>query len=112
MINGKKKGSAYEVAIRNLFRSLGWASCETARYESKKTDDMKVDLCHTDPFNIQTKAIENSINYERVLGMMPQGINYNVVFHKCRRKEYVIMEQKDFVELLQMMIHEGIIKTE
>lgn len=89
----------------------GFSECQTSRNESKKRDDEKVDLCGTEPFNIQCKAVQ-SINLHTVLSEMPDESNYNLVFHKRDRKgEVVAMMKEDFYELLDMLIKNKIINA-
>ena len=94
----RRAGHDYERQIAKELRHLGFINCRTSRYASKMLDDLKVDLTYTNPFNIQCK---NSlrINYKETLSEMPDDHNYNVIFHKCRRKEYVIMDKASFIEI-------------
>lgn len=110
-INARKKGCAYELQIRDFFRDLGWAKAVSSRSESKNKDDQGIDLCFTDPFNIQTKAVEKLGSLHDVLSKMPNDSNYNLVFHKRNRKGTVVaMTIEDFKELLQQLITNQIIK--
>lgn len=104
----RNKGHRYERKIRREFVKLGWEECNTSRYESWKMDDDKVDLVHTEPFNVQCKAQESGVNYEKLLTEMPEDSNYNVVFHKRNRRETITMSKDDFYALLQMLKQNGI----
>lgn len=110
MINGRNKGNAYERRLRKEFIDMGWTKCQTARYASKMVDDSKVDLCFVDPFNIQAKAIENSVNYIKLLPQMPSDCNYNIIIHKRDRKEYAIMEKSTLYALIKLLVKNQIIK--
>jgi len=107
----RNKGLNYERKIRREFIDLGFTNCTTSRYESKKVDDSKVDLCNTDPFNIQCKAVEKGINYNKLLSEMPKDENYNIILHKKDRKEIVVLSKSDFMELLDMLIVNKIIQV-
>lgn len=110
-INSKNKGSQYEQKIARELRELGFEKCLTSRLASKLLDDMKVDFVCTDPFNIQAKAVEKGLVYHTVLQEMPEGSNYNVIFHKKNRKpELVVMLKEDFYEIIKILINEKIIK--
>lgn len=110
-INPRKKGHSYELTIRDWFRELGWTNAVSSRSESKNKDDQGVDLCYTDPFYIQAKAVEKLGSLHDILARMPKGSHYNLVFHKKNRKGTIVaMTIEDFRELLQMLITNQIIK--
>tara|TARA_R110000796_G_C14264459_1_gene400416 strand:+ start:204 stop:470 length:267 start_codon:yes stop_codon:yes gene_type:complete len=74
---------------------------ERSSYVNKKLDDAGVDLVGTDPFNIQCKAVERSMDLHTVLADMPEDQNYNVVFHKRNNQgQIVAMRLDDFMELI------------
>jgi hypothetical protein len=107
----RNKGLNYERKIRREFIDLGFTACNTSRYESKKVDDSKVDLCNTEPFNIQCKAVETGINYNKLLAEMPKDENYNIVLHKRNRKEIAVLSKSDFMELVEILIVNKVIKV-
>lgn len=88
-INARKKGHTYELQIRDFFIDLGFKECVSSRLESKRMDDMKVDLCYTGPFHVQCKAIENLGSSHKVLAEMPKD-KMPVVFHKKNRQGTVV----------------------
>lgn len=103
-INPRKKGHSYELQIRDWFRELGWDKAVSSRSESKNKDDQGVDLCYTDPFNIQAKAVEKLGSLHDILARMPKDSNYNLVFHKRNRKGTIVaMTLEDFKEIIQML---------
>jgi hypothetical protein len=107
----RTKGHNYERQIAKEMRELGWPDAATSRYVSQELDDQKVDIARTDPFNIQCKAYKNNPQYTKILSEMPEGANYNIVFHKKPRQgEFVIMKKEDFYELLRAMRVEKILK--
>lgn len=104
-INARKKGHAYELDIRDYFRGLGWEHCVSSRSESKNKDDQGVDLCFTDPFNVQAKAVEKLGSTHDILAKMPKDKNINLVFHKRNRKGTVVsMTQESFTVLINMIL--------
>jgi hypothetical protein len=110
-INPRVKGHSFELKIRDWFRELGWYKSVSSRSESKNKDDQGVDLCYTDPFNIQAKAVEKLGSIHDILERMPKDENYNLVFHKRNRKGTIVaMTIEDFKELLEMLINNQIIK--
>jgi hypothetical protein len=110
-INPRKKGHGYELQIRDWFRELGWIKAVSSRSESKNKDDQGIDLCYTDPFSIQAKAVEKLGSLHDILAKMPNDSNYNIVFHKKNRKGTIVaMTIEDFKELLEMLITNKIIK--
>ena len=110
-INPRKKGHSYELQIRDWFRELGWDKAVSSRSESKNKDDQGVDLCYTDPFNVQAKAVEKLGSIHDILAKMPKDSNYNLVFHKRNRKGTIVaMTLEDFKEIVQMLITNKILK--
>lgn len=109
-INPRKKGHTYELVIRDWFRDLGWSRAVSSRSESKNKDDQGIDLCYTDPFNVQAKAVEKLGSIHDVLAKMPKD-NYNLVFHKRNRKGTIVaMTIEDFKEIVEKLIQNQIIK--
>ena len=109
-MKSRRKGHDYERAIRLEFRKLGWKFCQTSRYASKAIDDAKIDLVGTDPFAIQCKATASNPSYHKILDQMkPNKPLYKLIYHKREGREYVIMEKNDWLEILEMLIDNGII---
>jgi hypothetical protein len=109
--NARKKGNNYELEVIKLFRELGW-NCVSSRSESKRTDDAGIDVCYSDPFQIQAKAWERAPSYHEVLKGMPEKKGmFNLLFHKRNRKGTVVaMPWEHFREILEMLISNQIIK--
>ena len=106
----RRAGHAYELQLIHEHIDLGFVDCVSSRSESKRMDDKGVDLMFTDPFRIQAKNVANSIQYDKTIGRMPKGKGmYNLVFHKRGPKQYVIMEKKDWYEIVGMLKKERII---
>ena len=62
----KSKGSNYELQIAKELGTCGYPNVVTSRSESKRTDDMKVDLIDKDgrlPFYAQCKKTKNTPSY-------------------------------------------------
>lgn len=99
--NSRAVGNAYERQIRLEFIELGWKDCKTSRYASREHDDQKVDLVHTEPFNVQIKRWSSAPAYQTVLSEMP-NTGINIIIHKKPNKgEVVVMSKKDFFMLLR-----------
>lgn len=110
-INSKSKGNTYELKVAKQFEELGFPKVTTSRFTSKEKDDAKVDLCGTEPFNVQCKAVEKTMCLHSVLESMPTDRNINVVFHKKnRRSPIVAMHEKDFLSLVKILIDEGLLE--
>ena len=110
----RRKGHDYERKIRLNFRELGWSRCETSRYASKMMDDRKIDLINTKPFAVQCKASINNPSYHKIFkDMEADKDDYKVIYHKrMTDNEYVIIQKKDFHELLEMLVANKIINCE
>ena len=109
--SARTKGNGYEREKAKELRELNlFPNAVTSRAESRNTDAKKVDLCFTDPFNIQCKFVEKSRLPHDILAEMPDDGNYNVLFDKRSRKgEVVCLSKDDFYELLDMLIRNNII---
>lgn len=109
--SARKKGNNYEVQIAKELREYQlFPNAVTARSESRNTDAKKIDLCFTEPFNIQCKFVEKSKLPHDILAEMPDDSNYNVLFDKRSRKgEVVCMFKEDFYEILEMLIRNQIL---
>ena len=110
MINSRDKGKRFELKMAKVWMRLFGGNVERTSYASKKLDDMGVDLTDTDPFNIQCKAVESSMNYHQILERMPHSTNINLVVHKRNHQPPVAaLYLEDFLELLTAMKREGIL---
>ena len=110
MINSRDKGKRFELKMAKVWMRLFGGNVERTSYASKKLDDMGVALTDTDPFNIQCKAVESSINYHQILERMPHSTNINLVVHKRNQQPPVAaLYLEDFLELLTAMKREGIL---
>lgn len=111
-IKAKDKGNKYELAIASFFRNLGWTECVTSRSESKRLDDVGIDLCYTHPFNVQTKALERTPPYHVLLQTMPKKHDQiNLVFHKRNNKgTVVVMDLDAFEHIVKQLIKAKVIK--
>jgi hypothetical protein len=99
----RTKGHAYEREIAEKFRKAGYPECVTSRSESKRTDDLGIDLCYTDPWQVQCKNQERiSPAPHDILANMPQNQKLNVLFHKRNRKGTIVsMDEDTFWALLR-----------
>ena len=110
MINSRDKGKRFELSIAKVWMRLFGGQVERSSFVSKKLDDMGVDLTGTDPFYIQCKAHERSLDLHTILENMPHDGHYNVVVHKRNhRPPIAALHLEDFLELLTAMKREGIL---
>ena len=104
------KGHRAEREEAQIWRDLGFEKCVTARYESRSKDDQKVDLCFTEPFNIQVKFWKAAPSYHKILKEMPDDENMNIIVHKrAYQGKVVVMQAEDFYEILEMLINNKVI---
>jgi hypothetical protein len=120
----RTKGHSAERHYASVFRELGTAfeKCKTSRAASRLHDDSGIDLCFTEPFNIQIKAGKQrglivskelfKIKCETVKNFpshYPEIGNINILIHKKdagqgrKRNEFdeiVSMTFSDFIKLL------------
>ena len=102
MINSRNKGRAFEQRIARIWASLFGGIVERSSYVSKKLDDAGVDLTGTDPFNVQCKAVEQSMNIHSILERMPVDTNINVVLHKRNNRGTIAaMDCEDFFSIVK-----------
>lgn len=101
----RRKGHDFEREIVNRMKDLGFDKAVTSRYASKMMDDMKVDLCNTEPFYIQAKCLGKAPSIRKVLGEMPETENMNVIFWKVPKDndQYAILHLEDFYEIIEML---------
>lgn len=62
----KSKGSALEYEVTKKLKEIGYSGCVTARGESKRVDNNKIDIIDTNgelPVNIQCKHYANTPSY-------------------------------------------------
>ena len=112
-INSRAKGHSFERQIAKLFRDMGFP-CTTSRLSSKERDDSGFDLCGTGMFNVQLKAVERLGSYHEILSSMKEEKGkHKIVIHKRNNKgSVVVMELGAAMELLEMMIQNGVVKTD
>lgn len=109
MVNARKKWNNYEVKIMNEYKEMGYHNCKTSRNESKTRDDQKVDLCNTNPFNIQCKNYTNFSMWQAIktLKEMPKETNINLIHLKTtkvgERWEVVILAKEDWYILVEKL---------
>jgi len=100
MINSRAKGHAYELQIVNRLKELGYDAV-TSRSESKRMDDLGVDIIDNTDFYIQCKAVEKlKPSLHDILSRMPTD-KVPVVYHKRNNKgSTVTLKQEDFERIL------------
>lgn len=122
----RNKGHNAERHYAALFRELSQAfdKCKTSRAASRLHDDSGIDLCFTEPFNIQIKAgKQRGLNVSKELAKIQEEVkknfpshypelnNMNILIHRKdtgrgrRRNEFdeiVSMTLEDFIKLLKL----------
>jgi len=111
MINARQKGKRFELKIAKVWQRMFGGTVERTGYVNQKLDDQGVDLTGTDPFYLQLKAHERSIDIHSILQRMPQdGSHYNVVIHKRNHQAPIAaLTLEDFLELVEMMKKNGVL---
>lgn len=121
------KGHTAERLYASIFREISPAfeKCKTSRAASRLHDDSGIDLCFTDPFNVQIKAGRQAgMNVSKELAKIkeevvknfpshyPELSNMNVLVHRKdpgrgrRRNEFddiVSLTFQDFEKLIKMI---------
>ena len=104
MINSREKGKRFELKMAKIWRQMFGGEVERSSFASKKLDDMGVDLTNTEPYNLQLKARERSLNIHDILERMPEDNNYNIVIHKRNHQEPIAaMHLSDFLEMVETL---------
>jgi len=104
MINSREKGKRFELKMAKIWRHMFGGEVERSSFASKKLDDMGVDLTNTEPYNLQLKAHERSLNIHDILERMPEDNNYNIVIHKRNHQEPIAaMHLSDFLEMVETL---------
>lgn len=110
----KQKGNAFECKIAKELRELGYTGVVTARSESKRMDDNKVDLIDTENklgCYIQTKATQSTPSYFKIRKECPLKDKPFVVFwakqvakekNICTEGEVVMIPKDYFYHLLEI----------
>lgn len=121
------KGHNAEREYASTFREMSpkFEKCKTSRAASRLHDDSGIDLCFTDPFNVQVKAgLQRGLNVSKELAKIkeevvknfpphyPELTNVNILIHKKqvgagrRRNEFddiVSMTFKDFKKIVELL---------
>ncbi len=108
----RRKGHNYERTIVKFFKDLGYADAKTSRLGSRLLDSAKVDICDI-PFNVQCKAVEANIDYNKLTGeiegeitkLIPGRVNLPImIFHKKNRNTNVVMTLDEFEKLMRQLL--------
>lgn len=108
----RRKGHNYERTIVKFFKDLGYADAKTSRLGSRLLDSAKVDICDI-PFNVQCKAVEANIDYNKLTGeiegeitkLIPGRINLPImIFHKKNRNTNVVMTLDEFEKFMRQIL--------
>jgi len=113
LINARQKGKAFELKVAKILGEALGTQPKRSSYHGKVWDDKGVDLMPEDtaPFYVQCKAVEKGKYYHDTLERMPNDPErYNIVVHKMNRRPPVVaMTLDDFVEIVGMLKHNGIL---
>lgn len=94
-INARNKGNSFERWFCRWLFSKGFEAV-TSRSESKRLDDLGVDIVTPLPFNFQLKAVERLGSTHKILWGMPTD-KTPVVVHKRNNQGVIIsMKLEDF----------------
>lgn len=105
MVNSRNKGHSFELETMHEYRKW-FPKCLTSRNESRSRDAEKVDLCYTDPFNIQCKNYANFSWAKAIetIKEMPDESNYNILHLKITRKgDLICMSKEDWYEIVWIL---------
>lgn len=105
----KRKGSNYELQIIKELTELGYSGLKSSRNESKRLDDMKIDVADTEnvlDFYTQCKKTKNYPNAEQIMNDCPLKNKPLVIFwHKeeasTNYKDFVILPKDYFYSLIK-----------
>lgn len=113
-INARKKGNSYELKVAKKLKELGFLSCATSRFESKKTDDEGIDLVNVHPLQIQIKAVERLGSVHAIINRIPRRKGkFNLLWHKRNHMGAIVaMSEEDFLTMLKLLIDSGVIVPE
>lgn len=104
-MNSRNKWNSFERKVMKEYKEW-YPNCKTSRNESKARDDEWVDICNTEPFNIQCKNYTNFSGAKIIetLANMPDETNYNILHLKLTRKwEVVCISKDDWYEILGIL---------
>jgi hypothetical protein len=92
------------------FRDLGF-DATTSRFSSREEDNKCVDLCGVDPFAVQCKSTA-TINCHTELEKIDGGSRYKVLVHKRKQRGCIVaLPLDDFMEIVELLVAHGCIKT-
>ncbi len=114
----RSAGHGLERLVVNLLKKIGFVNAVTTRSESKRRDDLGVDIMnHSEitngrlPYNIQCKCTKDRPQYDIILNEMPKDTGVkNVIIHKYvirqgskfnSRGIYAIMNMDDFLSMVE-----------
>lgn len=101
----RRFGHNYERELVKEFNKIGFKA-STSRYSSRELDDRCIDINGIKPFALQAKATNCAFPnvFKEINKIQADSTDYKVLAVKIRNKgEYIILEQNDFFELLQML---------
>lgn len=116
----RQKGHREEREVARRMRLAGFTDAATSRSESKRADDLKIDLVWTGPLAVQIKCTATQPNFRTLLDEVQAGTEqlrafegcYPAVWHrKPSKRATVTMDADDFMEMVGTLVREGIWKA-
>jgi len=95
----RRKGNAWECEIINRLKEIGYDGCVSARSESKRMDDAKIDIVDTNnelPCYIQAKNTANLPNYHKIEQACPLKDRPLVIACKQANKSPIVIIPIEF----------------
>lgn len=95
----RRKGNAWELEIVNSLKEIGYSGCVSARSESKRTDDAKVDVVDLNnelPCYIQAKNTKTMPSYHKIESECPLKDKPFVIATKLEGKTPIAILPLDF----------------
>ena len=100
MINARKKGNSFELAVINELKTIYGDNIQSSRLMSREMDNQKVDIVGDVPFNIQCKATENIPQVHKIFDEINRDKPPVIWWKKNYKRQVVILEAETFLELL------------
>lgn len=108
----RRRGHNLEREIARQFREIGYHGAKTTREADPLADPRGQDITGVYPFFPQCKSVQALGSHHRVLGdLEPMSDEIPVLFHKRKRQgTTVTLWADDFLELVEMLKTEGVLK--
>ena len=105
MINARKKGNAFELAVIAELKTIYGDDIHSTRNTNRKLDGEKVDIQGAElPWNIQCKATENLPQVHKIFDEINRDKPPVIWWKKNHKRQVVILEAETFLELLLAIV--------